>query len=794
MPSAQASPNPASPRLIPVRGKKQPAPRRPAGLVSPHTEQEQCVWPRGRAWKLGPMGPRAFGFREDGAHWEMMPRGRARVLARSFGTAWGRAEGCSWTWRFPGLGLLEWRIGCLPGVRGWMFDTLFCNLSGGELRVEGLTHLRTGPRGLAFQGEASAWHVGMIGHGPKLGSLAETLPSRKAVEQAMWASYNRPAPNPLPETPRTTDGRWREMMDFLAIYRQDGAGMMLGPAGPPRSDLVHELFVEPGAVLLESTAEMNGCPLAPGAWCQGQAMAWVAEPYETAASVLLDGAARTHGSRVHRGPRSGWCSWYDRNKGIDLAHSSQVAGALEGLRPRLKLDVFQLDDGFQRQVGDWRANEKFPGGLAEFVSASRRAGCEPGIWMAPLAVHESLGWHLEHPEWFQRRADGSFATRAGNWGGASYFLDPTHPESAARIAAMVRAARAEGFTYFKIDFNDLARDCRYHSGVTRLAAYRGLYSLYRRELGEEVYLLACSGFTRGVLGYADAARIGPDSVAKWRRIPPFNLKEAIRATGMTAAANRRWFANDPDVAYLKVDHPECRLHQWRVWHGFVGLLGGLVMTSARFFDLPELADGPERLRNFQVIVPPVREAGRSYRAGYDLEHSLFGIEVDRPWGRHHAVQVWNPDPARKQRVRLDRSELGLAPGPVVVWSFWEGAVLGVWRGAGFAVEQEPEHAAVLRLTPLPPDGLPRIVGSTLHIGMGSVEWDAVHTTNGRLGIAFSQAGAEEGVLAVSAPGVPRVRACRGLEARVGRECKEGIWLIHVRRSLDQPAALELEFE
>ena len=88
------------------------------------------------------------------------------------------------------------------------------------------------------------------------------------------------------------------------------------------------------------------------------------------------------------------------------------------------------------------------------------------------------------------------------------YLDPTHPGARKFIRAMVRNARAEGFRYFKIDYNQVDHNCRYFNPKkTRFEAFRDLYTLYREEMGDS-YLLACADYERATFGLADASRTG----------------------------------------------------------------------------------------------------------------------------------------------------------------------------------------------------------------------------------------------------------------------------------------------
>lgn len=52
--------------------------------------------------------------------------------------------------------------------------------------------------------------------------------------------------------------------------------------------------------------------------------------------------------------------------------------------------MFQIDDGWQKSVGDWDVNtDRFPLGLKAVTEKIRSEGLIPGIWVAPLIVDMS---------------------------------------------------------------------------------------------------------------------------------------------------------------------------------------------------------------------------------------------------------------------------------------------------------------------------------------------------------------------------------------------------------------------
>ena len=77
------------------------------------------------------------------------------------------------------------------------------------------------------------------------------------------------------------------------------------------------------------------------------------------------------GRRAPRHPRI-WCSWYSLYTGITEARLHEVLDDVSGM----PFDVFQIDDGWQRGIGDWHANDDFASGMAALATRIREAGFE----------------------------------------------------------------------------------------------------------------------------------------------------------------------------------------------------------------------------------------------------------------------------------------------------------------------------------------------------------------------------------------------------------------------------------
>ncbi|MCL2374725.1 MAG: alpha-galactosidase, partial [Treponema sp.] len=124
----------------------------------------------------------------------------------------------------------------------------------------------------------------------------------------------------------------------------------------------------------------------------------------------FDGAAEIRGKRNLPG---GYASWYNHYTEIhesiileDLQALSQTENLLK-LRyiDRTRPIIFQIDDGWQRAVGEWEISEdRFPHGLACIAQRIEAAGFVPGLWLAPFLVTRRARIFRERPDWLLRAA------------------------------------------------------------------------------------------------------------------------------------------------------------------------------------------------------------------------------------------------------------------------------------------------------------------------------------------------------------------------------------------------------
>jgi hypothetical protein len=580
-----------------------------------------------------------------------------------------------------------------------------------------------------------------------------------ATEPARWwvstvDSHNYPDGGFLPAADLATSGT-RLYIDAMTVYTDRGAqGVLAGAVGPAEADVRFRATVADGKLAGAAVSDMTDIVVDPGETRRSEEVLFTAAPHDPALDGLLRWIAATHGTRTKRGPIVGWCSWYDRGKKIDAQHILGVTEAVAKHRDRIPLQVIQIDDGWQVAYGDWRIDRaKFPEGLEPIAAKIKEAGAIPGIWLCPIRTSGSGA----HPD-----------------GRTEDYLDPTHPGVQAFVREMLAARLAEGFRYFKLDFNSIRSGTRYDRKKTRLQAHRDLFKLYRECLGEETYLLACvGGLTRGPIGYADAQRIGTDSTPKWGPLYlGCTILDCIFATGAAAPSNGLLSAADPDVTYT-LPRRELGPAELRTWHGFVGLLGGLMLVSEPLND-PRYQSA-ESLRMLEILIPPAPDKGRSFEGGTDPAHRRFGFVAKRPWGNFAAVQIWNPADAPADIPLDDLPAPGLGE-RFHAWSFWDRQYLGLVDRSFAAKALPPRGPALLRLTAAG-DG-PTLVGSDLHIAMGSAEIAAIRREGATLAVELTDAGAREGTLVFHSPqplALARAEGCAAAVAPAGKD----LWSIAI---------------
>jgi alpha-galactosidase len=319
---------------------------------------------------------------------------------------------------------------------------------------------------------------------------------------------------------------------------------------------------------------------------------------------------RTSRVRINDWNPVGWCSWYHYFGKLgwpDILENLEQAAAD---RTSFPFDVFQVDDGYETDIGDWLTAKPGYPGIDGLAGAIKDRGFRAGIWAAPTSAAETSRLFAEHPGWMVAGEDGRPKPCYQGWGQTIYALDTTHPEVLAWLDATFRSLRRAGFSYLKIDFLFAgAMPGTRQKRVTPIQAYRqGLRAIQRAAGGD--FVLGCGAPLLPSVGLVDGMRIGEDTAPYWKTRPSgfqgpnayFALKNAL----MRQFMHRTMWLNDPDCLVLRDRENELSPKERELYALASGALDNMIIDSDRLSLLDRSARSLFRrsldLRGASVVV------------------------------------------------------------------------------------------------------------------------------------------------------------------------------------------------
>ncbi|WP_405192594.1 glycoside hydrolase family 36 protein [Streptomyces anthocyanicus] len=338
--------------------------------------------------------------------------------------------------------------------------------------------------------------------------------------------------------------------------------------------------------------------------------------------------ARHLGDRLGRSDkRAGnvWCSWYAYYESITEEQLTKDVTALRGL----PFDVVQVDDGWERAVGDWEANDKFPSGMRALADRITDAGLRPGLWIAPFIVLPGSRTARQRPELLLRDGRGEPAVAGHNWGVGYWTLDLTLPAAQEHLRETIRrVVREWGFTYLKLDFVGAGAvpGVRF-ADVGREEAYRTGLSIVREAAGPDAYLLGSGAPLLPSLGLVDAIRSGPDVAPMWEHYATQDPSDALARNAVVNTVHRLWQSPllevDPDVVYFRSRLNLLTEQQQGLLRDLADVCGFRAVSDPPGWLLPEELKAMEA---YLTGRPEVRRLGR-YRFALDGREVDFGAAV-----------------------------------------------------------------------------------------------------------------------------------------------------------------------
>lgn len=255
---------------------------------------------------------------------------------------------------------------------------------------------------------------------------------------------------------------------------------------------------------------------------------------------------------------TGYTSWYNYYTNINEEIINRDLDALSALDN--KLDIFQIDDGYQTTVGDWLDIDpvKFPNGIKAIADKIHSVGMKAGLWLAPFVTTAKSKIFSEHPDWYVKNAKGNPLNSGMNWGG-HYALDLYNEEVRAYLKTVFDTVlRDWGFDMVKLDFLYAACIVPYN-GKTRGELMTDAVDLLRELVGDDKAILGCGVPLFPCFGKFDYCRIGCDVSEVWAPKPYFyhyhredvSTENTLKSTIFRRHLDGRAFVNDPDVIILR---------------------------------------------------------------------------------------------------------------------------------------------------------------------------------------------------------------------------------------------------
>lgn len=446
-----------------------------------------------------------------------------------------------------------------------------------------------------------------------------------------------------------------------------------------------------------------------------------------------------------RGTPNGWNAWATKYH-HDLTETNMYENAKwasEKLEP-FGMNTFQIDDGWQVELGDWEPNAKFSHGMKSMAEKISKLGLRPGLWLAPFCVSPDSTVAKEHPDWIAPKDKIGETIMPKDW----LILDLSNPEVKKWLADLFHKIGYDwGFKFIKIDFIYYALLAKqYHDpNVTGVEAFRDGMRIIRESLPDDAFLAEVAAPIVFGVGYADGMRLGLDITPAWaddEGPSGQGIKPMVRNLARRYYLGRRVWINHPDMFYLgspeetkRWDGNRLTFEEARTYATLASLEGGIVKIGDSFVGLDNQQTDMLRriLPAYPGVARPIDLFDHLYPEIWHLPISNNSFNTDIVaffnWGRN---RLWGELEQEKEKsVEIKLSDLELDTGQkYAAVEFWSGEPLGVIGGTSDATLKDtlpPRTVRVYAVRKI--TGEPIFVSTNRHITQGATDiigmnWEA----------------------------------------------------------------------
>lgn len=513
---------------------------------------------------------------------------------------------------------------------------------------------------------------------------------------------------------------------------------------------------------------------------------------------FIDAVARENDIHLTKAKPVGWSSWYEFYTKIDEVKLRRNLDAIAANQKFLPIGLFQIDDGYESQVGDWLTFHKnFPAGVKPFADACRENGLKAGLWQAPFIVHPWSRLAREHPDWLLRTRIGGLANTGFNWNVFTTALDLTHPQAIGYVKKVTETAvKNWGFNFLKLDFLYSAAISGKHKdpSKTRAQVISHAMKTIRDAAGDDVFLLGCGAPIGSMLGWVDGMRIGADMFEHWitkvlgatwllrHEANAPSVRNAIQNIITRAMFHNRWWINDPDVLLVR-DKMELTLDEIHSTASMIAMTGGMLMLSD---NLPGLT--PERVRIATQLVPPLDQ--RAWVLDWFDRQTPCRLRLDMEGvtGMWWLISYSNWSDGKQDAV-IAPEEYRLPADRYIARSFWDGSIHQFSEKDPLVLKNVAPHCTVLLAVRQYDPKSALYLGSDMHISQGQ-ELSRFTRKGHSLELCFDIPKSMSGSFDVYSPD-PVISAGMGKTRLQVRKIQAGVYRIAL--NVDRNATIKLEF-
>jgi len=425
----------------------------------------------------------------------------------------------------------------------------------------------------------------------------------------------------------------------------------------------------------------NTFPTPPAGW-----MTWYAVKFDACEKAVLENTVKQKELFKDYGANTVWVDWEWYHSGFDLEEGDP------------EVHYFAPD------------RKKYPNGLKYVSDRIKESGFIPALWVGPTNEAAVNRYMAEHDRFV-------YANKV-SWCGR-YFFDITHPDFLndflPRAFEKVREWGYEALKWdclpISLEYADRFHDALTDPSVSSTQALRKAVEIARKTVGEDFYMLSCSGeWDRGVLFASDifdAARIGGD-IFSWDE---FKLNFLERIMRFYVFHNHMIYC-DPDNLVIR---PEFNNKEQAITRASLFSLLGLPITLGD--DLRSLP--MDRVEIIRRALPPLDIHPMDIRTGGSCpERLVVNLQITKKFGEWNVVQVVNLK-TEVQKITLDPdADLHLEEGEYLFFDYWSHRFLGK-KSTVMELELPAYGSAVLSVHKK--SGKKQVISTSRHISQGGFD-------------------------------------------------------------------------